>query len=156
MPSKEVGDRLEAAEAVTRATEAHADAVDNKLTDMLEPYARRGDPVPDVGTAMVLLGRRLRSLGEAMRAAEKASEDGSATEAEQAAALARKDAAIAEYDAAFGDTAQLVSVLLHAVGEDALSMQMRPSSVRPGRMSEGDDAPAKREGDDAPAKRKTR
>lgn len=145
MPSKEVVDRLKAAEAVTRATEDHADAVGDKLTDMLEPFSRRGDLIPDVGTAMVLLGRRLKSLGEAMRAAEKASEDQAATDEERAAALDRKNAAIEEYDAAFDDTTQLVSVLLRAVGEDALAMRMRPSSSRPGRMSEAGDAPAKRE-----------
>jgi hypothetical protein len=145
MPSKEVGDRLEAAEAVTRATEDHADAIGDKLTDMLEPFSRRGDVIPDVGTAMVLLGRRLKSLGEAMRAAEKASEDEAATAAERAAALDRKRAAIDEYDAAFGDTTLMVALLLRTVGEDALAMKMRPSSVRPGRMSAGDDEPAKRE-----------
>lgn len=150
MPSKEVVERLRDAEAVARAAEAHADAVGDRLTGMLLPFARRGDPVPDVGTAMALLGRRLKALGEAMRAADRASE-GECPEAEAAEALARKDAAVAEYDAAFNDTAMLVSVLLRAVGEDALAMKMQPSSSRPGRVAGGD----ARENGTPPRERKT-
>jgi hypothetical protein len=140
MASKEVHDRLRDGEEVTRAAETHADAVGDRLTDMLQPYARRGDEIPDVGTAMALLGRRLRALGEAMRAADRANEgevaDAASSAADRAEALARRAAAIAEYDAAFQDTAQLVSVLLRAVGEGALSMRVRPSSSRPGRVAE--------------------
>lgn len=117
MVTKDVVDRLKAAEALNRAAEAHVDAIGDRLTDMLQPFARRGDPIPDLGVAMALLGRRLRSLGEAMRNADRdvqAVDGGAAHEMESA--RSRRDAAIAAYDAAFDDTTKLVMTLLHVAG----------------------------------------
>ena len=91
-----------------------------------------------VSTAMALLGRRLQVIGEAMSAADRVSEQGEASGPARAEAVARKRAAIAEYDAALDETAALVSVLLRAIGEDALAMEVQPRPRRPERVTKAD------------------
>lgn len=116
MASKAVVDRLKAAEMLDRAAEMHLDLIGDRLTDMLEPFARRGDPLPDLGVAVALMGRRLRSLGEAMAAADRALEASVPGSRDAERARARRDDAVAAYDTAYDDTAALVSTLLRFAG----------------------------------------
>lgn len=116
MASKGVVERLKAAEMLDRAAEMHLDAIGDRLTDMLEPFARRGDPLPDLGVAVALMGRRLRSLGEAMAAADSALEAAVPGSRDADRALTRRDDAVEAYDAAYDDTAALVSTLLRFAG----------------------------------------
>lgn len=116
MASKGVVERLKAAEALDLAAATHLDTIGDRLTDLLEPFARRGDPLPDLGDAVALLGRRLRSLGGAMEAADRALEAADPGSREADRARARRDAAVAAYDAAYDDTAALVSTLLRVAG----------------------------------------
>ncbi len=116
MTSKAVADRVKAAEALRVAAEIHLDAIGDGMTDLLEPYARRGDPIPDLGVAVALMGRRLKSLGEAMMAADRALAMAAPGSPEAERARAKRDAAVAAYDAVYDDTATLLTTLLHAVG----------------------------------------
>ncbi len=116
MTSKGVVDRVKAAEVLRVTAEMHLDTIGDRMTELLEPFARRGDPIPDLGVAVALMGRRLKSLGEAMLAADRSlamAESGS-RDAERI--RAKRDAAVAAYDAAFADTTVLVTTLLHVAG----------------------------------------
>ena len=116
MTSKGVVERVKAAEALRVNAEMHLDTIGDRLTDLLEPFARRGDPIPDLGVAVALMGRRLKSLGEAMLAADRSLAMAEVGSRDAERMRAKRDAAVAAYDAAYADTAALVTTLLQVAG----------------------------------------
>lgn len=93
MASKQVVDRARSAASVSASIDAHADELQQKLSELLQPHLGRGEKLPDFGLVVKLAARLLAAESSALGAADRAHE---AEQGDDSAPREERDEAEAE------------------------------------------------------------
>lgn len=108
MPSKQVVDRQKSAQAVIAAGETNASLIADELKELLSPYLRKTEKLPDIDLLIDLVARYLAGSTDALTAAD---EKNISELADDDQARDARDEAVAALYAALGDLREWVIAL---------------------------------------------